>query len=277
MGEGVYIHGFTADEQGRLSRMQELLNEQELVALELDGVDSVLEVGAGLGQMARAMARGTRRRVVGVERDGRQLAAAAALAQRDGESGLVDLRQGDATALPLAAAERGTFDLAHARFVLEHVPDPLAVVREMVGAVRPDGGRVVLLDDDHELLRLWPALPSVAAAWEAYWKGYRALGCDPLVGRRLVELLVDAGARPVRVTTIPYGGCQGTPQFAGVVDNLAGVLTGSADVLDERGVLTRDAIATAIRELREWAQRPASTLWYSLPLAEGRRAAAAGR
>ena len=36
--------------------------------------------------------------------------------------------------------------------------DPLAVVRQMVRAVKP-GGRVVLADDDHDLLRLWPEPP----------------------------------------------------------------------------------------------------------------------
>ena len=35
--------------------------------------------------------------------------------------------------------EWGTFDLVHARFLLEHVSDPLAVVRSMARAVRPGG------------------------------------------------------------------------------------------------------------------------------------------
>jgi 2-polyprenyl-3-methyl-5-hydroxy-6-metoxy-1,4-benzoquinol methylase len=47
----------------------------------------------------------------------------------------------------------GHFDVAHARFLLEHVPDPLVIVRTMVRAVRP-GGRVILADDDYEGLRL---------------------------------------------------------------------------------------------------------------------------
>ena len=76
---------------------------------------------------------------------------------------LVELREGDVYSLPLRDDEWGSFDVVHTRFLLEHVPDPQAVVDEMVRAVRP-GGRVALLDDDHELLRLAPEVPSAARA-----------------------------------------------------------------------------------------------------------------
>ena len=190
-----YVHGYSAAEMRRLTRMQAILNDLELAALDLGGVRRLLDVGSGLGQMARALARrlGRQAVVVGVERDARQRAAAAEQAAADGEPGLVEFRAGDATALPLTPAERGHFDLAHARFLLEHVVDPLAVVREMVAAVRP-GGRIILVDDDHELLRLWPECPELSRVWREYWERYRDRGLDPLVGRRLPELLSQGGA-----------------------------------------------------------------------------------
>ena len=64
----------------------------------------------------------------------------------------------------LLTTNRGRFDLVHTRFLLEHVPDPLAIVREMVAAARP-GGRIVLIDDDHDLLRFWPDCPEADRAW----------------------------------------------------------------------------------------------------------------
>ncbi len=75
-----------------------------------------------------------------MERSTAQLAEARRLAERDGEEGLVDFRLGEAMHLPLRDQEWGTFDVAHARFILEHVPDPVAVVRAMVHAVRPEVG-----------------------------------------------------------------------------------------------------------------------------------------
>ena len=59
--------------------------------------------------------------------------------------------------------KRGSFDVAYARLILEHVFDPLAVVKEMVKAVRP-GGRVIVADDDHDMMPFWPEPPGVMAA-----------------------------------------------------------------------------------------------------------------
>jgi SAM-dependent methyltransferase len=267
-----YLHGYSAAEMQRLTRMQDILNDAELRAIDLRGVRRLLDVGSGLGQMTRALARGLDAPgcVVGVERDARQRAAAEQQAAAAGETGLVEFRAGDATALPLEAHEHGSFDLAHARFLLEHVRDPLAVVREMVAAVRP-GGRVVLLDDDHELLQFWPECPEAARAWRIYWESYRDRGLDPLVGRRMTELLHAAGARPTRVTTVFYGACRGMDVFDLVVDNLIGVLESAAESLDRTRQLPRAQLSAALAAFGDWRTGDAATLWYSLPLAEGVR------
>src|SRR5207249_1224128 len=133
----------------------------------------------------RAGKKGT---VLAVERSAEQIAEARLLAARDGEEGRVEFRQGDALDPPLKPAEWGSFDVVHARFLLEHLPDPLQAVRILVEAARP-GGRIVLEDDDHEVLRLWPDPPGFAELWRAYQRSFDRLGNDPYVGRRLVSLL----------------------------------------------------------------------------------------
>src|SRR5919204_622789 len=116
------------------------------------------------------------------------------------------LNAGTLRELPLTRAEWGSFDVAHTRFLLEHVPDPEAVVAAMVRAVRP-GGRIVLADDDHDVLRLWPEPAAVRAVWQAYCGTYERMGNDPYVGRRLPALLHGAGAVPRRSTWIFFGAC----------------------------------------------------------------------
>jgi len=100
----------------------------------------------------------------------------------------------------------GQFDVARARFVLEHIPTPLQVVRNMARAVRP-GGRVILSDDDYDGLRLWPEPPGFSLVWNAYQRTYDRHGNDPIVGRRLVKFLHQAGLLPRRNTLIFFGGC----------------------------------------------------------------------
>lgn len=267
---GFYIHGSEAEEQHRLSRLNELINGAALRELGLQGGERILDVGSGLGQFSRAMARaaGPTARVLAIERDPAQIAEARRQAEGAGEGALVEWRRGDAATMPLAPSEWGTFEVAHTRFLLEHVPDPLAVVRGMVRAVRP-GGRVVLADDDHELLRLWPEAPPVMDAWNAYIETYRAARNDPFIGRRLVSLLHEAGVQPRRNTYIFFGACSGHPDFEPLVGNLARILEGARASIAGGGRLDAAGVDRAVAAFEAWARRPDAALWYPIFWAEG--------
>ena len=71
-----YIHGTDPEEQARLSLLNDLLNIGSLRELQLQGGERLLEVGCGLGQLSRAMARVTGVRVIGIERSAEQIAEA---------------------------------------------------------------------------------------------------------------------------------------------------------------------------------------------------------
>jgi SAM-dependent methyltransferase len=264
-----YVHGTSADEQRRLTRLNELLNDASLAEARLAPGERVIDFGAGLGQYSRAMARATGRAVVGIERSEAQIAEALAQASQAGEATLLDLRQGSVSEPPLDDAEWASFDVAHARFLLEHVPDPLVVVRTMVRAVRP-GGRIVLADDDHDVLRLWPEPPGLSPVWQAYQRTYERHGNDPIVGRRLVQLLHQAGAQPRRNTWIFFGSCAGHPDFESFVVNLAGVIRGALDDIVETG-LSRETAEAAIDALTPWSQRPDAAIWFAMAWAEAVR------
>jgi SAM-dependent methyltransferase len=266
-----YIHGTAPEEQRRLSLLNDvLLNQPSLRELQLRGDERIIDFGSGLGQFTRMMARAVPRgSVVGVERSVEQLASAKRLAEADGETGLVDFRQGDVLTLDLGD-EWGTFDVAHARFVLEHVPDPLRVVETMVRAVKP-GGRIVLADDDHEVLRLWPESPGINELWHAYMRTYDRIGNDPIVGRRLVELLHAAGAQPVRSTWIFFGGCAGMDLFPTLTANMAAILRGAREAILANRLFDERMFEVVLREYEAWSQRPDAAFWFSMPWAEGVR------
>jgi SAM-dependent methyltransferase len=266
-----YLHGAEPDEQDRLSRLNDLLNERCLRALALNGTDRVLDVGCGLGQLTRAMAREAGE-VVAFERSEEQLREALRLAEAAGEADAVDFRRGDALKFPLKDAEWGTFDVAHARFVVEHVRDPLGVVRQMVKAVRP-GGRIALLDDGHDTLRLWPEPAGFDRLWSAYIRTYDRVGNDPFVGHRLVALLHEAGAEPVRNDWLFFGACSGRPQFVAYVENIARILEGVRTAILALGEFDAPSFDDRVAALRAWVERRDAAIWYAVSFAEGRRPA----
>jgi SAM-dependent methyltransferase len=268
-----YIHGTDAAEQDRLSRLNDLRNRGSIERLRLAPGERVVDFGSGLGQLTARMARavGPTGFALGIEASPAQLAGAHERV-RGLEPGLrLELRAGRGDDPPLSPGEWGSFDAAHARFVLEHVSDPLAIVEAMVRAVRP-GGRVVLEDDDHATLQLWPEPPGGMELWRAYWQTYERQGCDPRIGRRLASLLHDAGATPVRNDLVFFGGCHGMPDFGALVHNLVEILDGARPHVVAAGLFGEREARGATAEIRRWATRPDAALWYSTCWAEGVRA-----
>jgi len=270
--EPVYIHGTSEEEQRRLSLMNDvLLNPASLREMALSGAESIVDFGSGLGQFTRAMGRAVPRgRVVGLERDPAQIAGARRLARDDSGASNVELREADVLEPALRDDEWGTFDVAHARFVLEHVPDPLRVVQNMTRAVRP-GGRVILADDDHDILRVSPDPPGFSDLWRAYIRSYDRNRTDPFVGRRLVSLLEQAGARPRRNAFIFFGGCAGMEHFDVLAANMLGVVLTARQAIVESHLLDERTFDETVAAFREWSKRPDAAIWYAMNWAEGVR------
>ena len=209
---------------------------------------------------------------LGIEWSPEQIEEALRQARGARERSRVEFRRGDVQDPPIAPGEWGRFDLAHARFILEHVPDPLAVVKHMVRAVKP-GGRIVLVDDDHEILRLWPDPPGFADVWRAYMRTYDRLGNDPFIGRRLVELLHRAGAQPRRNTLVFFGACSGHADFEPLVANVVTILEGARPAIVPAGLFDGAMYDETVNALRAWGRRPDAAIWFAMSWAEGVRPA----
>ena len=67
--------------------------------------------------------------------------------------------------------------------------------------------------------------------WTKYWQSYTLLGCDPLVGRRIPDLLESHATTVYRVDTLFYGACHADPVFGLVVDNLFIVVESARQLL----------------------------------------------
>ncbi len=108
---------------------------------------TVADIGTGTGILATELAR-LGMHVIAVDHSPRMLEAARAKLSEEGlaeareGAGRVELRAGEASALPLTDAEAHA---ALAHMVLHYLPAPLDALREMARVVRP-GGVVVVVD-----------------------------------------------------------------------------------------------------------------------------------
>lgn len=265
-----YIHGTSEEEQSRLSLLNDLLNQSCLKEMRLKGGEKILDVGSGLGQFSRAMAKavGWEGKVIGIERDAEQLKLANFLTEQAAENGLVEFRQGDANDLPLTDEEWGTYDVVHTRFVLEHLTHPEKAVAQMVKAAKV-GGRLIASDDDHAIFRITPEPPGFTTLWEAYMRSYDRLGNDPFIGRRLVSLLYEGGVRNIRNTILFFGDCAGNETFEAYSDNMIGVIAGAKDYMIAESLIHPYSYEKSMEALKAWKQLPDAALWYGLCWAEG--------
>ena len=152
---------------------------------------TVADIGTGTGILAAELAR-LGLRVIAIDHSPRMLEAARAKLGEEGlaeveakaGAGRVELRAGEANALPLSDAE---VDAALAHMVLHYLPGPAEALREMARVVRPGGAVVVVDFVRHE------------AEWMREELGVLWLGFPP---EEVEGWLHDVGLEDVRVEIV---------------------------------------------------------------------------
>ena len=189
-----------------------------------------LEVGAGGGSIARWLAQrvGPRGHVLATDVDTRFLEALAG-------PNLV-VRRHDVTADPLPAA---TFDLAHARLVLGHLPEREAALAHLVEAMKP-GGWLLVEELDSLSMPPDPALNPVERRLRPYEAMLRVMaerGVDLRLGRLLSRRLRAHG-----LTDVGAEGWVGLLQSGTPWTNLlqAGIEQLRAAISESEGVMAEE-------------------------------------
>ena len=156
----------------------------------------LLDVGCGPGtitiDLAQRVAPG---QVIGIDAAEAVLGTARAGAAAAEVSNLT-FQVADAMALPFPDA---SFDVVHAHQVLQHVPDPVGLLREMGRVCRP-GGLLAARDSDYAAFTWHPADPALTDWLALYEVTARASGGEPDAGRRLLAWAHEAGLTDVTAT-----------------------------------------------------------------------------
>ena len=210
-----------------------------------------LDVGCGGGDVSLELARVVPNgHVVGIDLDHTKLAIAHAEAAQAGVTN-VEFRVEDIAEVP----SRGDrFDIAYARFVLSHLPDPLDAVRNICARLAPEG---VLVVEDVDFSGSFCHPDSVAYRRfvELYTRAVQGRGGDPNIGPRLPALLHAAGLEQREMNVVQPAG------FSGEVKVMPPLtLEAIADAVVRAGLASEDDIKDTVDELYDFAEGEDSVL-----------------
>ncbi|MDH6181240.1 SAM-dependent methyltransferase [Microbacteriaceae bacterium SG_E_30_P1] len=226
----------------------------------LEQGQSLLDLGCGPGtitvEFADRLAPG---RVVGLDAAAEVIERAVGEFSRDNLEFVV----GSAYELPFAD---DTFDVVHAHQVLQHVADPVAVLREMRRVTKP-GGVVAAREVDYAGTFWFPLLPGLDAWLALYDRVHRSNGGEPDAGRRLLSWARAAGFDTISTgASIWNFATPGDREWWGGMWE-ARVLESAfaADAL-AKGFATPDDLELISRAWREWADDADG--WLAMPHGE---------
>ena len=169
------------------------------------------------------------------------------------------VRVGDIHDLPFAD---GSFDVAHAHQVLQHVADPVQALRELARVTRP-GGLVAVRDSDYGGFAWHPTSAALDRWLTLYDRAARANGGEPDAGRRLLGWAHAAGLHDLAATSSTW--CFASPEDRAWWGGLwADRMTTSAfgEQLVTSGRATPEEVQAIAAGWRAWADDPGG--WFSV-------------
>jgi ubiquinone/menaquinone biosynthesis C-methylase UbiE len=183
-----YVHGYGTREQQRLLEQAEHWRHRLIAdGTELEPGTRLLEVGCGVGAVLAVLGQEFRGvRLFGVDIEPAQLDFAHGHLERAGVE--ATLGEGDALALPF---EDASFDHVWMMWLLEHIADAPAALREARRVLAP-GGAITAIEVDYSTCRVDPSTPAVEALLRAMVQGMAASGWSD-AGTRLPGWLQEAG------------------------------------------------------------------------------------
>jgi len=264
MAHNTYIHGTDSAEQERLTLLNRLTNQAFIDFLVLNDARSILEIGSGLGLLAEQIAALVpQSEVWGLEYSPAQLVAAG-----DHRRPNLHFLQGDAHRLPF---QDECFDVVYCRYVLEHVADPVRVLKEVHRVLQP-AGKVCLQENNILALVLYPDCPRFAVVGCQFARLQEQLGGDALICKKLLPLLRTAGFQDIELSIAPEIHYAGAPTFRPWVENLIGNVRSGAQELQKRQLATQGEITEAMAELQMFMQCDDASLFFYWNRASGRKA-----
>ena len=194
-------------------------------------------------------------RLFGVDIEPKQLEFAREHLERSGVE--ATLLEADASALPF---EDESFDHVWMMWFLEHIAEPVAVLREAQRVLVP-GGAITAIEVDYSTCRAEPSTPAIEALFRAMVAGMAAAGWSD-AGKRLPGWLREAGFEKVDEGERSYWWQD--EDLASQANYAADVMESAFDALMQRPGVDEDELREGLADLRSLASRPGAGLGWVL-------------
>jgi ubiquinone/menaquinone biosynthesis C-methylase UbiE len=253
LAEG-YVHGYSKKEQDRLYVQARFLEHEVYEKVDFSRQRHVLEVGSGVGaQTEILLKRFPHLKIQCVDASAEQLGRAKKHLARQLKQGNVELAQADAAQLPFPSS---SFDGAFLCWFLEHVQQPVAILRE-IRRVLKAGGAIYcseLLNSTYFVEPYSPATLQYLFALNDYqWM----LKGDPFVGAKLGNCLLAAGFQNISTEVKVQFYDNRTPKRrAEYIQDWTDVLLSGAPALLKAGKVTEKIIEEMKEELTKLKDDP---------------------
>lgn len=161
---------------------------------------TVLDLGSGPGITSLLVAKHLpKSTVIGVEPEDLLRVKAESLIADQGYSGRCRFVKGSGDRIPL---DDGEVDFSYARFLFQHLPNPLVVLGQMRRVTRQDG-IIVILDVDDTTNIICPAPDGLKDLEKRIAAAQSKAGGDRHIGRKLFGYMHELGLQEVSVEPIP--------------------------------------------------------------------------
>ena len=147
-----------------------------------------------------------------------------------------------------------SYDVVYSRFLMQHLSQPLDLLRRMWRSVRP-GGVIVIEDADHDGWYCHPPNPGFDFFVKTFQQALDGAGGDHAFGRKLYECFCQADIPAPEVRLVQ------SARTAGEAKSIAWLtLKATEDTILSQGIASPDQVTHALDELWRFTEDPVSLI-----------------